>query len=79
MVWGAPAWSEVAVQVVHGWPRRLSKHVPHRGLVAGNVIAASRATNMAFRQFATLDVAGNISRGLVAGAGLTEAKLLSCR
>ena len=78
-VWGAPAWSEVAVQLVHGWPRRLSQHVAHRGVVPGNVIAASRATNMAFRQFGTLDVAANISKGLVSGAGLTEAKLYSCR
>lgn len=78
-IWGAPAWSEVAVQMVHGWPRKLSQHVPHRGIVPGNVIAASRATNMALRRFATLDVAANVRRSLVSGAGLTEARLHSCR
>ena len=78
-IWGAPAWSEVAVQMVHGWPRKLSRHVPHRGVVPGNVIPASRATNSAFKTFATLDVAANVSRSLVSGAGLTEARLHRCR
>ena len=47
----APHWSDVAVQFMHGFPRRLiADH--HRGLLRGNMTVAARISNQAVRSLA---------------------------
>ena len=48
----APHWSDISVQFMHGYPRRLIE-VSHRGLLAGNITVAARISNQAIRSLAT--------------------------
>lgn len=74
----APKWSDASVQFVHGFPRRLVVE-DHGGFLAGNIIAASRATNLCLRRMAVAGCACNISGQAVEGVGLSLSRLLSCR
>lgn len=77
---GAPSWSEVSVQLVHGWPRKLSKHVSHGGVTKGNIIAASRASNACILRFGLrFDVASLVAKHVIQSVGLSLAQLLTCR
>jgi len=50
----APHWSDVAVQFMHGFPRRLiTDH--HRGIVRGNITTAARISNQAVRSLSAGD------------------------
>ena len=74
----APPWSDAAVQLTHGWPRRLVA-AEHGGFLPGNIIACSRATNLCLRRLALSDVAANISQQAIEGVGLSLSKLLNLR
>ena len=52
MVLNAPHWSDVSVQFMHGFPRRLIVD-HHRGVLSGNITVAARISNQAIRSLST--------------------------
>jgi len=78
MVLFAHPWSDISVQLTHGFPRRLVSQ-SHGGMLPGNVTAAARVSNQAIRSLAPGDVAAFISRDMIQGLGLTAAELVLAR
>ena len=74
----AHPWSDISVQLTHGFPRRLVSQ-SHGGMLPGNLMAAARVSNQAIRSLAPGDVAAFISRDMVQGLGLTTAELILAR
>lgn len=52
MIQNAPHWSDISVQFMHGFPRRLIPY-HHRGLLSGNITVAARISNQAIRSLST--------------------------
>ncbi|CAH3170893.1 unnamed protein product [Porites lobata] len=74
----APHWSDVSVQFMHGFPRRLiADH--HRGLLRGNITVAARISNQAVRSLSAGDIAAFVSQTMVQGLGLTTSELMMAR
>ena len=78
MIWEAPSWSPASLQYTHGFPRRLIQ-AEHGGFLPGNIIVTAKATNLAIRRMAVMDVASLLSRQSIAGAGLSLGRLLNLR
>ena len=74
----AHPWSDISVQLTHGFPKRLVSQ-SHGGMLPGNLTAAARVSNQALRSLAPGDVAAFISRDMVQGLGLTTAELILAR
>lgn len=52
MILDAPHWSDISVQFMHGFPRRLIPY-HHRGILSGNITVAARISNQAIRSLST--------------------------
>ena len=78
MVWGAPAWSALCPNFMHGYPRRL---VPtdHGGFLPGNICLAASISNLVMRSSAPGDVAAFSSGQAIANLGLTLSELFLAR
>lgn len=74
----APTWSDISAQLTHGYPRRLIRQ-PHAGILRGNLTVAAKISNQAIRSLSCGDVAAFLSRGMVAGLGLTVSELMLAR
>ena len=78
MVLGAPAWSDLSPQFMHGYPRRLVT-ADHGGFLPGNVCVAARISNQFMRSMAPGDIAGFCYRQAMSSLGLTLPELFLAR
>ena len=78
MVWGAPKWSDLCPNFMHGYPRRLVS-AEHGGFLPGNICVAARISNVVMRSSAPGDVAAFCSRQAIANLGLTLSELFLAR
>lgn len=78
MVFDAPAWSDCAVHLTHGFPRRLIL-ADHGGYTLGNITCAAKVTNEFIRAFADHDVFSFTSKAQLSRTGMTESELMYYR
>ncbi len=78
MCLSAPHWSDIAVQLTHGFPNRLIKEA-HGGYTPENVTCASRVSNQLLRRFASSDVAAFVSRTFLTNTGMSLPELIYAR
>ena len=78
MVYGAPEWSDCAVQFTHGFPRKLIR-AGHGGYTNGNITCTSRMTNEMIRSTANGDILAFCRKSNLKGCGLHPAVVYHCR
>ena len=78
MCWNAPAWSDLSVQLTHGFPKKIIR-AAHGGYTPENLICTSKASNQMIRALAFKDIFSTAPQKLVSKTGMTVGDLTFAR